>query len=455
MTPHTPVESDALLQETVTHLRALVRCDTSNPPGNEIAVARYLDQTLRDAGIETWLDEPAPGRAAFVARVRGDGSARPLLLMAHMDVVGVEASKWSFPPFGGEVHDGALYARGAIDDKGMLACHLMALLNVHRAATDSGRIPRRDIVLLCTSDEETGGAFGIAWVLANRRELVDAEFAINEGGRIRVLDGRPLYAAVQCAEKVPHNVVVTARGPGGHASVPHGGNAITRLTTAIARIAAHEEPLALSDVTRTFFQELSLIWPDAAQRRAMADIASGEPEQVAGGARLLSRVPSLNAILRNGISPTLIAGGIRSNVIPTEAQATLNIRTMPGESIAVVLERLRQRVGDSEVTLRVTASGEDAPQSPIDSPLFRAIADAVSALDPRILTVPYLSTGATDSAALRLAGIPCYGILPFPLTQQDEDRMHGHDERIPLESLAFGVRLIRNIVDRMAFPAST
>lgn len=446
----TPTDApDAILAETIAHLQALIRRDTSNPPGNEIAVARYLDDVLRGAGIDTWLDEPAEGRAALIARIKGDGSARPLLLMAHMDVVGVEAEKWSVPPFGGEIREGFLYGRGAIDDKGMLACNLMTMLLVRRAMTATGTVPTRDIVFLATSDEETGGTFGIDWVLANRRDLVDAEFALNEGGRVRVLDGRVLYAAVQCAEKVPHNVIVTARGPGGHASVPHGGNAITRLTTAVARIAAHEEPLALSDVTRAFFAQLSSIWPDATLRLAMNDLASADPARVASGARTLSGAPSMNAVLRNGISPTLISGGTRANVIPTEAQATLNIRTLPGESIEAVLQRLRALVGDSDVSLAVKSSGDDAPQSPIDSPMFRAIADSVEALDQRILTVPYLSTGATDSATLRKAGIACYGILPFPLTQQDEDRMHGHDERVALDALAFGVRLVHGVVKRM------
>lgn len=454
MTTDAPRFADPLLDETVTHLQAMLRLDTSNPPGREMAVARYLDGVLREAGVETWLDEPAPERAAFIARIKGDGSQRPILLMAHMDVVGVEPEKWTAPPFGAEIRDGYLYGRGAIDDKGMLACNLMAMLLVRRAIVKTGVLPTRDIVMLATSDEETGGIFGIDWVLENRRELVTAEFALNEGGRVRVVDGRALYAAVQCAEKVPHNVIVTARGPGGHAAVPHGGNAITRLAAAIARISAHQEPLALGPVTRNFFDELSHVWPDATLRRAMADVASGDPPRITTGERTLSGTPSMNAILRNGISPTLISGGTRSNVIPTEAEATLNIRTLPGDSIDDVIDRLRAVVGDPHVTFRVRASGDDAPESPIDSPMFRAIADSVAALDGRVRTVPYLSTGATDSATLRKAGIPCYGILPFPLTQEDEDRMHGHDERVTLDALQFGVRLVHGVVQRMTGQSS-
>jgi acetylornithine deacetylase/succinyl-diaminopimelate desuccinylase-like protein len=330
----------------------------------------------------------------------------------------------------------------------------MAMLLVRRGIDATGVLPTRDVIFLATADEETGGIYGIDWVLANRRELVDAEVALNEGGRVRIVDGRPLYAAVQCAEKVPHNVIVTARGPGGHASVPHAGNAITRLVSALAQVAGHEEPLRLSDVTRAFFRELAVVWPDAALRGAMADVATDDPARIAAGAVALAAVPSMAAVLRTGISPTLISGGIRSNVIPTEAQATLNIRTLPGEAIEAVLARLSARIGDPNVTLHVRASGDDAPASPIDAPMFRAIAESVAELLPGVVTVPYLSTGATDSATMRLAGIACYGLLPFPLTQDDEDRMHGHDERLPLDALLTGVRLVHAIVTRMTRPSA-
>jgi acetylornithine deacetylase/succinyl-diaminopimelate desuccinylase-like protein len=436
------------------HLQALIRIDSSNPPGNELKVAQYLDRVLRADGIETWLDEPAPGRGSLIARIPGDGSERPLLLMAHMDVVGVEASKWSVPPFGGEVRDGYVYGRGAIDDKGMLASLLQTMRLVRHSVVAGGARPRRDLVLLATADEEAGGTFGIDWVMANRRSLIEAEFALNEGGRVRVVNGVPCYAAVQCAEKVPHNVVVTAVGPGGHASVPHAGNAITRLAAALARIGTHVEPLQLSEVTRGFLHALSAVWPEESQRRAMALVASGDPVDEGRGAEALRRVPSLDAILRNGISATLISGGTRANVIPTEAQATLNVRTLPGASIHDVVTRLRAAVQDEAVSFQVKASGDDAPASPVDSPMYRAIAESVAALEPRVITVPYLSTGATDSAVLRLAGIPCYGLLPFPLTQEDEDRMHGHDERVSVASLDFGTRLVHRIVDRMLFPAT-
>lgn len=438
-----------MLWETVAHLQTLIRLETVNPPGNEMVVARYLDDVLRGAGIETWLDEPTEGRASLIARIRGSGRERPILLMAHMDVVGVEKEKWTMQPFGGEILDGFIYGRGAIDDKGMLAVNLQTMLIVRRALDNGAALPSRDIIFLATSDEETGGIYGIDWILENRRALIDAEFALNEGGRIRVVEGETLYCAVQCAEKVPHNVIVTARGPGGHAAIPLEGNCVARLARALAVVASHVEPLQLSPITRTFFRELGNVWPDAKVRRAMRDISDDDPTRIARGARALKRIPSFDAVLRNGISPTLISGGTRSNVIPTEATATLNIRTLPGEEISELLGRLRTAINDSDVTLHVRASGDDAESSPIDSPMYRAIAGAATELAPGLITVPYLSTGATDSASLRRAGIACYGVLPFPLTQEDEDRMHGHDERVGVSSLGFGVRLVAGIVSRV------
>ena len=441
---------DATARETLGHLQRMIRMNTVNPPGNELAVAKYLDSTLKAAGIETHLFEPATRRAAFVARLRGDGSRRPVIIMGHMDVVGVERAKWSVDPFAAEIKDGYLYGRGAIDDKGMLAANLQTMLLLKRHVVDAGGKLSRDVIFVANSDEEESGEFGMGWLVANHREMIDAEFALNEGGRTRIVRGKPLYVAVQNTEKVPHSVTVTARGPGGHASVPLKGNAIARLGRALAAIGAHQEPVQVNATTRAFFGQLSTVWPDAIERRAMADVASRDFARVARGAHVLGSTPVFDAVLRTGISATLVNGGIRSNVIPTEATATLNIRTLPGQSIDGVVRRLERVVNDSLVEIKITTRGSDAPASDFNSPMFAAIRDAASALDPSLTTVPYLSTGATDSARLRAWGMQAFGLLPFPMNQDDEERMHGNDERIPLASLEFGTKLIYGAVARVA-----
>src|SRR5690349_17370013 len=205
---------------------------------------------------------PLPNRAAVYARLRGDGSKRPVMLLAHMDVVGVERDKWSCDPFSGVVRDGDLYGRGAIDDKGMLAANLMALLTLKRDVIDRGGTLTRDVVFLATADEETGGACGMQWLVAKHRDLLDVEFVINEGGRTRIIEGGKRYLAVQTAEKISHMVTVTARGPAGHAAIPLEGNAIFRLARAVARIADYREPVTLTTTTRRFFGSLSRVWPN-------------------------------------------------------------------------------------------------------------------------------------------------------------------------------------------------
>lgn len=440
----------AVHEETILHLRKLIQVDTTNPPGNELVLARYLEEVLSAEGIETHLFEPARNRGAVVARIPGTGAARPVMLLAHMDVVGVEREHWSVDPFGGIVRDGHLYGRGAIDDKGMLAVNLMTMLLLQRLLAEGGERLRRDVVFVATSDEEAGGEYGIEWLLDNHPDLIQAEFALNEGGRVRVVNGAPLYVAVQTSEKVSHILTVTARGPAGHASVPLAGNAVVRLGKALAAIGNHREPVVLLPATRRFFEQLSRVWPDVTERRAMADLVSANPEYSARGSATLSAIPALDAVMRSGISPTIVRGGRTSNVIPGEAEAVLCVRTLPGEPLDATISRLSEVIADEGVEITATIRGEDAPASDFNSPLFRAIEAAVQELAPAAVTVPYLSTGATDSAHLRRRGMQAFGLLPFPLEPGDERRMHGHDERVPLSSVAFGTRLIFGAVYRVS-----
>ena len=440
----------AARQETIAHLQAMIRMNTVNPPGNELPVARYLDSTLKAAGIETHLFEPTPGRGALVARIKGNGTKQPVMIMAHMDVVGVERTHWTVDPFAAEIKGDYLYGRGAIDDKGMLAANLETMLLLKRNVIDKGGTLSRDVIFVANSDEEQSGEWGMGWLIANHPELIRAEFALNEGGRVRIVGGKQLYVAVQNTEKVSHVVTVTAHGPGGHASVPLAGNAVLRLGRALAKLSDYREPVQVNPTTREFFSRLAAVWRNRDERMAMADVASLDARRQLRGARVLARTPVFDAVLRNGISATIVQGGIRSNVIPTDATATLNIRTLPGQSIDGVVKRLERLVNDSLVELKVTSRGQDAPASDFNSPMFAAVRESAAALDPSLTTVPYLSTGATGSARLRAWGMQAFGLLPFPLNQDDEERMHGNDERIPLASLEFGTKLMYGAVARVA-----
>ena len=436
--------------ETVSRLQTIIRFDTRNPPGNELPLALYLESVLKSEGIQTTLYQPEANRAQLVGRIRGTGAARPVMLLAHMDVVGVERASWTHDPFEGELADGYLYGRGAIDDKGMLAANLMVMLLIRRMMVQSGQRLARDVVFVATADEEAGGEWGMGWLIDHHPEVLDAEYALNEGGRTRIIEGGRTYLAVQSAEKISHVVTITAHGSAGHAAIPLADNAVFRLGRALDQLSRYSEPAMLTETTRQFFARLSEIWPNPVEKKAMTDLVASRGENKEDGASTLSRIPVFNAVLRNGISPTVVQGGKQFNVIPDSAGAVLNVRTLPGQSVDEVVERMRASVTEPGVVFEITQRGQEAPASDPASPMFQAITESAHELDPRIAVVPYLSTGVTDSARLRRLGVNAYGILPFPMTQADEERMHGNDERVPLASLHFGTRLIYGAIERIA-----
>lgn len=388
----------AIGAEVVTHLQALIRLRTVNPPGFEGVAAEYLAGVLASAGIDSVQIETNPGRAALRATLPAAGmrAGGPVMLVAHMDTVGVEEAEWTVPPFGAEIRDGYVYGRGAIDDKGMLAVNLVTMLVLAREIASGALTLARDVVFLATPDEETGGECGMLWLMQHAPDALRAEYAINEGGRVRVAPDGTRTLLLQVAEKSSHLVTITARGVAGHAGAPRADNAILRLGRALG---------------------------------AISDFASDAA---------------------HGVSPTIINGGFKSNVIPADAQATLNVRTRPNESLDAVVAELRRLIGDPDVEVAVIERGEEAPASSESSPMFAAIADAARAIDPSITVTPYLSAGVTDSARLRQLGVQAYGVLPFPLTLEDEGRMHGADERVPVDALGFGVQLVHGAVRRVA-----
>jgi acetylornithine deacetylase/succinyl-diaminopimelate desuccinylase-like protein len=260
---------------------------------------------------------------------------------------------------------------------------------------------------------------------------------------VRVSGGRVASVHVQTTEKVPYNVTVTARGPSGHGSVPLPGNALAALARAVSRIHDWRAPVKLNETTRLYFEKLAEIEPDLELAAAMRAVATGTEAERERAAEIVSRVPGYNAILRTGQSLTMLNGGFRSNVIPSEGQATFNVRVLPGDSILEVVDAMRAVAGESAVELSLAgAPREDPPVSPVDSALFRALESAAKAMAPDAVVVPMMSTGATDGAALRRAGIPTYGILPLPLEMEDELRMHGDDERAPVRSLGWASELL-------------
>jgi len=435
-------------EEVVGWLQGLVRIDTTDPPGNELAAAKYLAGILEHEGIQADVLESAPGRGIMIARLRANAvpdPARALLLLAHTDVVGVDRSKWSMDPFGGLVKDGYLWGRGAIDDKGMTVANLAVLVALKRAGVRLGR----DIILLAEGDEEAGGDYGINFAIGKHWDAIAAGYAINEGGRVVVKDGKVQYVGVQASEKIPVNIDVIATGPSGHGSVPRKDNPIVRLAAAVAKIGAYEAPVRPTSITRRYFEELARVEdPELAKWMRALDT----PERMEHAARRLSEAsPMWSSMLRNSIAPTILRGGFRANVVPSEARATLNIRLLPGESIGPLVEQLTKLVNDPQIRFEIEpATRQPAPSSSLESDLYNTIERVTPEVFPGAIVVPFMSTGATDSAQLRLHNVQAYGLLPFTLTEEDEQRMHADNERIPLDAFRKGIEYLYRVVEEFA-----
>jgi acetylornithine deacetylase/succinyl-diaminopimelate desuccinylase-like protein len=437
---------------TLAHLQNLIRLNTQNPPGNEALTAAYFDSVFRTVpGVETHVLPVAPGRANFVARLRaGRATKKPVVVLGHMDVVGADSTKWETDAFVPTLRDGYLYGRGAIDDKGMLAAALVAMRELSR---DRARMTR-DVIFLATAAEEGGPSIGIDSVVAHHRELLGgAEFALNEGGRIRIRDGAIATVNIQTTEKVYYNVVATATGTGGHGSVPLPGNALAALARAVQRVHEWKPPVRLIETTRLYFARLAPIEKNAEMRAAMQALTApgASQAQIDRAAATLSRDPLHNAVLRTGASLTLLNGGFRANVIPSEGKATFNVRIVPGEDIRQVVAEMNRVAAEPSVRFAMEGDPVPAPPpSPVATDLFRAMESSARTMVPNVVVLPFMSTGATDGAVLRAAGIPTYGILPMPLIEVDELRMHGDNERVPVAALGWATEYLYRVLSAVA-----
>jgi acetylornithine deacetylase/succinyl-diaminopimelate desuccinylase-like protein len=444
-------DTTALAREAVQWLADLIRINTTNPPGNEQAAARYIAGILEKEGVTPELLEVAPGRSAVVARLRSSALADPsraLLLVGHLDVIGVERARWTVDPFAAVEKDGYLYGRGSLDDKGMVAANLAVFIALKRA---NARL-NRDVIFLATCDEEREGIApdaGIKTLIAKYWDKFAAGFALNEGGYVVVKNGKVLYAAVQAIEKVEVNVSVVARGPSGHASQPGKDNAVVHLSAAIAKIGTYSAPVRPTAIVRRFFEELARIEdPEIGKwMRALETSDRGEHAQ-----RVISEAnPLWNSMLRDSIAPTMLSAGTFPSAIPSEARAVLNMRLVPGNSVNALVAELTRLVNDPQVRFEVMpGAGFPAPPSALDSELYLAIEKASQEQFPGIAVLPLQGTGTTDSAQLRLHKVEAYGLRPFPMTEEDLRRSHADDERIPLSAFAQGVQFLYRIVSEFA-----
>jgi len=437
-------DTSGLAREAQDWLVELVKINTTNPPGNEQVEAKYIAGILTKEGITPEFLDIAPGRSALVARLRASAVPDPskaLLLAAHMDVVGVDRSKWTEDPFGGVIKDGYLWGRGSIDDKSMVAANLAAFIALKRGNVHLNR----DVIFLATTDEEQFGDASIRMLIAKYWDKFAAGFAINEGGKVVVKNGKVQYVGLQVAEKVSVNIAVTATGKSGHASVPTKDNPVLRLAAAVDKIGNYTAPVRLTSVVRRYFEGLSAIEDDETAKwlRVIDAPDRGEHAQ-----RVVSEMnPMWNSMMRDTIAPTILQAGVRVNVIPSEAKAMLNVRLLPGDTITALVNELNKLVNDPQVKLEVLPEGGLAtPDSSMETPLYALITQQCAKEFGGAPVLPFLSTGATDSAQLRLHNVQAYGLRPIAMTEEDDSRVHGDNERIPLAAFAKGVDLMTRIV---------
>src|SRR6184192_2000181 len=441
-------DATAVRREALVWLADLIKINTSNPPGNEQLAARYVAGVLQKEGIKPEILDLAPGRSAVVARLRSSvvpDPSKALLLVAHLDTVPVDRSRWTVDPFGAVIKDGYLYGRGAIDDKGMLAANLAVFIGLKRTNAHLNR----DVIFLATADEEGSGDASIRTLIAKYWDKFAAGFAINEGGNVFMKNGKVQYIGVQASEKVSANVAVIARGTSGHASQPTKDNPVVHLAAAVAKIGNYSAPVHFTAIVRRYFEGLAPIEDDEIGKwmRSMDTPDRGEHAQ-----RVISDAsPLWNSMLRDTIAPTVLTAGVANNVIPAEARANLNVRLLPGDSVDALISELNKLVNDPQVRLEVQPNaGLAAPPSSLESDFYGVITKVVTREFGAAPALPFQSTWLTDSAQLRLHNVQAYGLVPFPLTQDDLKRMHGNDERIPLAAFDKGVDVLLKIVTEFA-----
>jgi acetylornithine deacetylase/succinyl-diaminopimelate desuccinylase-like protein len=429
--------------EAVRLLQEYLRIDTSNPPGNERVAAEFFRRLFSGQGIPSTLYDYAPGRANLYAVLKGDGSLRPIILLNHMDVVRAEGNNWRVPPFSGEILDGRIYGRGALDmkDEGLLQA--MVMLIVARE-----HVPlKRDLIFLATSDEEVGDT-GSAWLIANHPELVNqAEYLITEGGSNLVYPGRGTVYGIDVAEKAPFWIRMTATSRGGHGSIPLRDSAPDRLVEAMHRVVNWEPPIRLIPSVEEYFHQIASLEPEPmASRLRNIRKSLGDP----AFARQLSSHEDFNYQLRDTVALTVLQGSPQTNVIPDAAYCELDVRLLPGQDSQAFLARLAAVVADNRIQLQPLTAFRVPNSSPADTSLYRIIEQVVRHYSPSALVTPVLNSGYTESQMYRPLGIHAYGFAPIEVTPEEEATEHAANERVPVEQIRRGTKMLYEIVARAA-----
>jgi acetylornithine deacetylase/succinyl-diaminopimelate desuccinylase-like protein len=427
--------------------KELIEINTVTDTGDTLKAAEAMAQRLRAAGFsadDARVLSPAPRKGNLVARLRGTGARKPILLMAHIDVVEAHREDWTYDPFKLTEEGGYFYARGSLDDKFMAAAFVANLIRYKQ----ENFVPERDIIVLLETDEEIGDrrGNGITWLLKNHRDLIDAEYALNEGAGVVLKDGKPLRVGIQTSEKFSVSYRLQVKNPGGHSSVPSKDNAIYRLAEGLSRVSKLDFPVRLNETTRAFFARAAKL--ESGQLAAdMAAVALAQPDPAAL-ARLSER-PGYNAQLRTTCVATMLSGGHAGNALPQTAEARVNCRVLPGEPADEVRNTLVRALADPQIAVIATGSARLSSPSPLNLEITGAIERLIPEFFPGAQLIAVMSTGATDGLFLRNAGIPVYGHSGLAV-DISENRAHGKDERVLVKSFYQGNEYLYRLVKSLA-----
>lgn len=434
---------DELTEQAAHILSAYLQIQSLNPPGDERAAADFLAAQLRQRGFEPSIYESASNRANLVARLPGNGTKKPILLYNHMDVVEADPTRWSCNPFSGEIRDGYVYGRGAIDMKGMGVMQLLALELLLRHHPNRSR----DIIFLATADEEKGGKFGAQWMIEHHWTEIEAEYVWDEGGfGLQEMFGPLPVFTVAVAEKKDLWLSLVARGEPGHSGMPHKDNAANILLRALNRVLALNEKYELNPVTRAMFAGIAgtLPFPKSFLLRNL-----GNPLVFRLLQPTLSANATIAAMLKDTLSITVLRAGGKENIIPERAEGTLDVRLLPDRDPQVFIEGLKRLIDDPRVDINIIQSPEAATVSDVNSEFFQTLTDILGELVPQGVTVPMLTPGTTDSCFFRRKGVSAYGLFPAIIDPGELARFHGIDERISLANLRLGTEIIYRVLQRM------
>jgi len=438
-----PPLDDATRQLTRDIYKQLIEINTTDSIGSTTTAAEAMAARLRIAGFspaDVQVLGPNPRKGNLVARLRGSTNQKPILLVAHLDVVEAKREDWSLDPFTFTEKDGYYYGRGTSDDKAMASIFIANFIRYKK----EGFVPKRDLIVALTADEEGGNFNGVSWLVNAHRDLIDAAFAINEGGAGRMKNGKRLYNGVGASEKVYVTFGLSTQNKGGHSSVPRADNAIYELADGLTKLAKFQFPIELNEVTRTYFERMSKIeeGPIAAD---MAAVAKGDAAAIAR----LSETAAYNALLRTTCVATRLEGGHADNALPQSAKATVNCRVLPADSADEVRNTIVKVLNDPGIEVTWIDRPKPSAPSPLDAAVMSPIEKVTNEFWPGVPVLPMMGTGATDSLYLRNAGIPSYGVSGL-FGELNDNRAHGRDERVGVAEFYDSLQFLYVLVKRLA-----